>query len=102
MKKMQKTAWKNIIPRQYALKIHNRYIHLNSKHARDLKFVIYLPCVVLHEFSVAFLKILLYDNFMAKKLLKIQYGRHFLTVSGLIQSFCVYCIYSWSSIFKKS
>ena len=39
---------------------------MNSKHVRDLKFGMYLPCVVFHKFSVAIFKILIFCHFMAK------------------------------------
>ena len=42
------------------------YIHLNRKHAMELKFGMYLPCVAFHKFDVAILKISLFGHFMAK------------------------------------
>ena len=37
------------------LKTYKGYIRLNSEHARDMKFEIYLPCVAFHKFVVAIL-----------------------------------------------
>ena len=44
--------------------------HLNSKHARNLKFWMHFPCVAFHRFGEAILEILLFGRFMAKKLPK--------------------------------
>ena len=44
--------------------------HLNSKHARNLKFGMHTPCVAFHRFGEAILEILLFGRFMAKKLPK--------------------------------
>ena len=50
------------------------YIHLDTLHARNLKFGMYLPCMTFNRFNVAILKkkfsVLLWPP-------KIQYGRHF-------------------------
>ena len=40
------------------LKNYKRCIHLNSKHARDLKFGMHLPCVAFYKFGVA-----IFENF---------------------------------------
>ena len=45
---------------------YKRYIHLNSKHARDLKFEMH-PCVAFSKFAVAICKILPFGQLMAKK-----------------------------------
>ena len=79
---MQKTASKHIIPSesyeflriwvaiellythanfkfnaQYLIE-YKRYIHLDTIHARILKFGMYLSCMMLHKFYVVILKIL--------------------------------------------
>ena len=36
-------------------------------YGRDLKFVMYLPCVIFHKFGVAIFKILIFSHFVAKK-----------------------------------
>ena len=57
-------------------------IHLGTIHARDLKFGMYLPCMMFYKSDVAILKILIFGLFMATKRSKIQYGRHFLAFFG--------------------
>ena len=54
---------------------YNRYIHLDTIHARNSKFVIYLylPCMMFHKYDVAILKILLFGQ----KSTYIQLGRQF-------------------------
>ena len=85
---MRKTASKNIVPSEsyvflkiwvaikllYTqnfntrfLKEYKRYIYLDTIHARNLKFVMYLPSMTFHKYYVAISKILLFGLFMATK-----------------------------------
>ena len=59
------------------LKTHKRYIRLNNKHFRDLKFKIYLLCMEFHKFGVAILKILLFGLFIAKNCQKFNKSANF-------------------------
>ena len=52
------------------LKYHKKFIHMNSKHVRDLEFGMFPPCVAIDKFDVAILKILLFGQLMAEKLPK--------------------------------
>ena len=54
----------------WKVKTHKRYIHLNSKHARDLKFGMYFPSVALHKFDAVILKTLFLTNLWPKNCLK--------------------------------
>ena len=44
-----------------------RYIHLDSIHARNLKFGLYIPYMYFHKSARQILKILLFGNLMGKK-----------------------------------
>ena len=52
------------------LKEYESYIHLDTIHARNLKFGIYLPCMTSHKRDVVMLKILYFGHFMGKNVPK--------------------------------
>ena len=43
------------------------YIHLDTLHARNLKFGMYLPCMTFNRLKVAILKQIIFGLFMATK-----------------------------------
>ena len=49
---------------------YKRYIHLDTIHARNLKFGMYLPCVTFHKSGWWIFEILIFGHFMGEKLPK--------------------------------
>ena len=68
-----------------------RYIYSNNKHARDLKFVMYLPCMAFHKFGIHRIWIVFWPFNDQKS-----------NMAAIFDIwFCAYCIYRWIAFFKK-